>query len=334
VSLTAVSHAPALIRITDSYVVTDAVDTDPRDPTATQTITLAWPSEQGESSYPGVTLALTALDPAATLQPYPGQVSATSSGSLVVTVPNAPLAPLGVVQEIVVNALNVLAAENALASVQVERNLFTLTAPDQSQWSVVPAFVYKTAQVRPSQPVTPFIDVAAAVDIASLPNLGSGAACSTVSGSSLCQRIYTLMANLLADPDQLAALHKACTAAGAAPDAKRRMTMGCAFRFPMPAVSGTSYDTASLRPLVPIILARSFDIDGEDVAQLGDFAQLFAQAIDRWATDNAVSYGSASEPVGAQLVFDTTLYAALSGVDTPVLRFTALTLALTDIDPV
>ncbi|MGA1797287.1 hypothetical protein VH567_00730 [Sphingomonas sp. 4RDLI-65] len=324
----------ALTRITDSYVVTDAVDTDPADPAATQTITLAWTSEQGESSYSGVTLALTALDPAATLQPYPGQTSTTSATALVVTVPNAPIAPLGVVQQIAVQALNVLAAENALASVQVERNLITLTASDQSPWQVVPAFVYKTAQVRPSQPVTPFIDVATAVDIASLPNLGSGAACSSASGSSLCQRIYTLMVNLLADPDQAAALRGAYRAAGAAPDARRRMTMGCAFRFPMPAVSRTAYDTSSLRPLVPIVLARSFDIDGQDPAQLGDFATLFAQAIDQWASANAVAYGSGSEPAGAQLVFDTTLYAALSGVDTPVLRFTALTLALTDIEPV
>lgn len=331
---TATLRAAALTPITDSYVVTDAVDREPSDPTATQTITLAWPATQGQSSYPAVTLALTALDPAATLQPYPGQTSTSSAASLVVTVPNAPLVPLGVVQQITVSALNVLAAENALASVQVERNLITLTAPDQSQWDVVSEFVYKTAQVRPSQPVTPFIDVATPIDVATLPNLGSGAACGSASAASLCQRIHTLMANLLADPDQAAALHGARRAAGAAPDAKRRMKMGCSFRFPMPAVSGTPYDTASLSPLVPIVLARSFDIDGQDSAQLGDFAQLFAQAIDQWASANAVVYGSAAAPAGAQLVFDTTLYAALSGVDTPVLRFTSLTLALTDIDPV
>jgi hypothetical protein len=38
-------------------------------------------------------------------------------------------------------------------------------------------------------------------------------------------------------------------------------------------------------------------------------------------------------PPGAMLVFDITLYAALAGVNTPVLRLGNLELKLTDIDP-
>ncbi|RZM37379.1 MAG: hypothetical protein EOP67_01570 [Sphingomonas sp.] len=169
-ALMAARNVSALTSITDSYVVTDTVVGEPADPAATQTITLTWPTSQGESSYPGVTLALSALDPAAMLQPYAGQTSTTSATALIVTVPNAPLVPLGVVHQVAVKALNVLAAENALASVQVERNLLKLTAADQHDWYVVPAFVYKTAQVRPSQPVTPFIDVATVINVATSMN--------------------------------------------------------------------------------------------------------------------------------------------------------------------
>jgi hypothetical protein len=321
--------AKALAQITDNYVVTDTV----RAP-STQIIDLSWAKAQGESSYAGVTLSLTALDPASTtLQPYPNQTVTRSAGGIEVQVPNAPLAPLGVVQQIKVNSLNVLAAENALASVQVERNLITLTAPNESAWEVIPEFIYKTAQVRPSQPVTPFIDVTAPIDAATLPSRGMGTACASSSPSSLCQRIYTIMANLLADPEQSQALLAAYAATGAASDTERRMKMGCAFRFPLPAVSGTGFNQASINPLVPVVLARSFDIDGQDPAQLSDFAALFGQAIDAWAAQNSIAYGSASQPAGAQLVFDVTLYAALSGADTPVLRFTSLYLKLTDIDP-
>ncbi|QAY75870.1 hypothetical protein [Sphingosinicella sp. BN140058] len=324
----ALATAP-LTQVTDSYVITDAGEG------TTQTIMLTWPAAQGESSFAGVSLSLSALDPAsATLQPYPGQTSTTSSTALQVVVPNAPLGRLGVVQQVTANDLNVLAAENALAAVQVERNLISLEGADQQEWEVVPKFIYKTAQVRPSQPVTPFIDVVAPIDVATLPNLGTGPSCPSATAASLCQRVYTILANLLADPEQSTALLEAYQAAGATAGASRRMKMSCALRFPLAAVSGTDFDATSPSPLVPVVMARSFDIDGGDPAQLGDFASLFAQAIDAWATQNAIIYGSQSEPPGAKLVFDATLYAALSGVDTPVLRFTSLELALTDIDAV
>ena len=61
---------------------------------------------------------------------------------------------------------------------------------------------------------------------------------------------------------------------------------------------------------------------------------MFAAAIDTWANDNSVVFGAAAAPAGAMLIFDITLYAALSGVNTPVLRFSNLQLKLTDIDAV
>lgn len=316
-------------QVTDTYLIADKVVAP-----STQVIDLAWPKAQGESSYSGVTLALTALDPAsATLQPYPNQTTEPLAGGIEVRVPNAPLVPLGALHEISVAGLNVLAAENALGAVQVERNLITLSAPDNSRWEVTGAFIYTTAQVRSSQPVTPLIDVSAPIDVTTLPRLGTGTSCASPSPSSLCQRIYTILANLLADPAQSRSLAAAHAANDVGADAVRRMKMGCAFRFPLPSVSGTGFNQASINPLVPVVLARSFDINGQDPAQLGDFAALFAQAIDSWSTQNAIVYGIGAQPAGAQFVFDATLYAALSGTDTPVLNFSTLYLELTDIDP-
>jgi hypothetical protein len=85
-------------------------------------------------------------------------------------------------------------------------------------------------------------------------------------------------------------------------------------------------------PLVPIVLARSFLIDGSDPAQLGEFSALFAEAITTWASANAIAFGAAAQ-AGAQLVFDLTLFAELSGVNTPVLRLRALQLKTVDVTP-
>ncbi|MFN3657259.1 MAG: hypothetical protein ACK4UO_08405 [Pseudolabrys sp.] len=318
----------ALANITDNYVITDQRE----DGGSTQAIALAWPQEQGESSFPGVTLSLTALDPAGNLAPYPSQQLKRFPDHIAVTVQNAPMGALGVAHLIEVDALNVLAAENALAAVQVERNLIALKAPDGSTWQTVPEFVYKTPQVRPSQPVTPYIDNAMPIDAATLPGRGASAACPP-SPKSLCQRIYTIMANLLADPTQSAALCEAHRKSDVTSGTTRRVKVGCSFRFAVPSAAGAAYDDKSIAPLVPIVLARSFDIDGQDMAQLGDFSAMFANAVAGWADDNGVAFGADATPAGAMLVFDITLYAALSGVDTPVLRFGDLRLKLTDIDP-
>jgi hypothetical protein len=83
-------------------------------------------------------------------------------------------------------------------------------------------------------------------------------------------------------------------------------------------------------PLVPVVLARSFMIDGTVPAQLGDFSGVYATAVAGWAADNQVTLGPAAQ-AGARLVFDVTLYAQISGLNTPVLRLRSLQLALTDI---
>jgi hypothetical protein len=196
---------------------------------------------------------------------------------------------------------------------------------------VVPEFVYKTTFAQPSQPVTPFIDNTTAIDVTTLPDMGKGAAC-TVSPNSLCQSIYTIMRNLLADPVQSQSLADAHAAAGVTSGTTRRLKVACSFQFPVAAVAGGS-DT-SIAPLVPIVLARSFDIDGSQADQVSDFAFAYSQAIIGWAKTNDIVFGAQATPKGAVLVFDLTLYAALAGVNTPVLRLGNLQLKLTDIDPV
>ncbi|WP_144379265.1 hypothetical protein [Mesorhizobium amorphae] len=181
--------AQRLASVTDSYVVTDALQPDG----TTRLIEVQWPAAQGESSFANVALTVTALDPS-NLTPYPNQhpVQPSPPNGLLFEVENAASGGFGVAHTIEVDALNVLAAENALAVVQIERNLITLEAADKSAWQVVSEFVYKTPQVRPSQPVTPFIDNATPIDVTTLPGQGAGNACPS-SPASLCQRIYTIM---------------------------------------------------------------------------------------------------------------------------------------------
>ena len=287
-------------------------------------------------------LSVQALDPASPSFPlatsaYPNQgpIPPTAPDSSLFQVQNVPPGPPGqptlVTHRVAVDGLNVLAAENAIAAVQIERNLIALAGPDGTVWDVVREFIYMTPQVRPSQPVTPYIDNVPPpyIDVTSLPNQGTGAAC-PVSPASLCQRVYTIMSDLLADPVQGSSLLGAHEAAGLTSGTTRRVKVGCSYQFALPAVAGGT-DT-SLTPLVPIVLARSFDIDGHDPAQLGDFATLFAAAVAQWAQDNGILFGPNAVPAGAALIFDITLYAGLSGVNTPVLRFDNLRLKLTDID--
>ena len=325
--------AYGLVNVTDHYFVKDVFD----DSEQTQDITVTWPTSQGQSSFANVELRLLALDPATPmLTPYKQQTLTRTASSVEVAVKAAPVQPgLGVAQQIVMDGLNVLAAENALAAVQIERNLISLEGPDGKSWSTVPEFIYMTPQVRPSAPTTPFIDNPTPIDVTTLPTRGTATACPSASPSDLCQRIYTIMANLLTDPLQSQSLLEAFRSAGVADDdTTRRVKVGCSFSFPMPSATGQSYDTKSLSPLVPIVLARSFDIDGQQTGQIEDFALVFAKAIDVWALKNSIAYGQGSKPAGATLVFDITLYAALSGVDTPVLRFSNLQLKLTDIEPI
>lgn len=325
--------ASGLANVTDTYVIRDKPD----DGGSTQEITITrpdtWPDQKVQPSFANSTLSLTVLDPAKNLVPYPKQTLVSKKDRLTITVLDAPVGALGVAHLVKVDALNVLAAENALSSVQVERNLITLTASDKTTWQTVPEFVYMTPQVLPSQPVTPFIQHAQPVDVTELPKQGSGAGCSPES-SSLCQHIYTIMANLLADPVQAGSLVDAHLRSDVTSGTTRRVKISCSFRFAVPSATGAAYDTTSIAPLVPIVLARSFDIDGQAQSQLSDFSVLFANAIAKWARNNDIIFGPCATPVGAMLVFDITLYAALSGADTPVLQFSNLQLMLSDISPV
>jgi large repetitive protein len=216
--------------------------------------------------------------------------------------------------------------------VQIERNLISLQGSDGHWYQVVNEFIYTTALVRPSQPLTPYIDNEPTeypdppnwIDVAKLP---------PVTPRTLYQRIYNVMSDLLADAVHAPALRAAYRVAGTS-DTTRRVKVACSYQFPVGAVGGTTDNTISISPLVPVVMARSFDIDGQDGAALASFATLFAAAIGGWAHDNNVIFGPTTTLKDATLRFDITLYAKLSGVNTPVLRLNNLQLKLTDIDSV
>ncbi len=315
-----------LVKVTNTYVITQQ-----QSDLTTRLITLQWPPAQGQSYFTNVTLSIKALDPQspdfpnlASAYPNQGPVTQPPPNSSQFQVQDAPADQLGAAHRVEVDGLNVLAAENAIAAIQVERNLITLYGADGKPYQVVSEFVYMTSEVRPSQPVTPFIDNVPPPYI-NVASLGQG------SPASLYQHVYTIMSDLLADPVQAASLLKAHQAAGVTTGTTRRVKVACSYQFPIPAVAGGT-DT-SINPLVPVVLARSFDIDGHEPSQLGDFATLFANAIAGWANHNGIVFGANATPAGASLVFDITLYAGLSGGNLPVLRFDNLQLNLTDINP-
>ncbi len=317
-----------LRNITDQYVITD------KRQNGSQIITLTWDPQQGESSFGGVTLSTEALTPS--LQPYPNQVTGTVPNGITDTyVPVPALEDNWVVHQVEVDSLNVLAAENALAGVQVERNLIEMTSRDGTQWLAQDEFVYMTPIVRATQPVTPFIDNSTPINIAQLPNQGISTGCPQAPPPpglpSLCQRIYTMMYDLLSDPDLLSRLAGARLSAGLDDSAQRRVKVACSFQYPIAAATGGSGGLNPISPLFPVVLARSFLIDGAQTDQLNDFSGLYAHAIATWSFNNNIMFGAAAQPVGAQFVFDITLYAQLSGLNTPVLRLRNLQLKLTDI---
>ena len=109
------------------------------------------------------------------------------------------------------------------------------------------------------------------------------------------------------------------------------MKMACSFQYPVASAGGVT-SANPVMPLVPIVLARSFLIEGSDLAQLGEFSAQFARAITGWTSANAIAFGALAQ-AGARLVFDLTLYAELSGVNTPVLRLRSLQLETADVTP-
>jgi hypothetical protein len=143
-----------------------------------------------------------------------------------------------------------------------------------------------------------------------------------------------MMNDLIGDPGQVMALLAAQQNAGLDPSAVRRVKVGCSFGYPVVAAAGGTVGLAPIVPMIPVTLARSFTIDGAQPSQISTFAQLYANAVADWSKRNGVIFGANSLPAGGQLVFDVTLYAELSGVNTPVLRLRNLRLSTTDIDPV
>jgi hypothetical protein len=111
--------------------------------------------------------------------------------------------------------------------------------------------------------------------------------------------------------------------------APRRVKVACSFQYPVSSASGVP-SANPVSPLVPVVLARSFVIDGSQPDQLSAFSGAFAQAAAGWAAANEVTLGPTAQQ-GAQFVFDITLYAQISGLNTPVLRLRNLQLKLTDI---
>ncbi|WP_294330368.1 hypothetical protein [uncultured Sphingomonas sp.] len=316
-----------LLRITDSYGVEDVAIGGG----SNRTVTISW--TDAESSFAGATVSIEALDPTS-LAPYPDQTQQRTAQSVIDTyTPQPPLADDWIVHQIGVQGLNVLAAENALASVQVERNLLTMEAGGKP-WSAKTAFVYMTPVVSATQPITPFVDYAVPINVAQLPSAGTCSACTqtTPAGTqSLCQYVYTILSDLLANEVSGAVLGDARRSAGLGAAATRRMKIACSFQYAVASAAGVS-SANPVAPLVPVVLAPSFLIDGSDPAQLGGFAAHFAESITAWTSANGLVFGPAAQP-GARLVFDLTLFAELSGSNLPVLRLRTLQLSMADVTP-
>ncbi|HEU4885759.1 MAG TPA: hypothetical protein VFT45_26220 [Longimicrobium sp.] len=319
--------ARALANVTDSYTITDVAQGPGQ-----QLITLTW--AERESSFDGASLSIVAISPQ-TGEAYPNQRAGTvPNGITDAYSPQPPLVDDWVIHQVEVDGLNVLAAENALSGVQVQRNVITMESGGTA-YTAQAEFIYNTPMVRATQPITPFVDNADPINVATLPNQGIGTGCPTTTTPpgipGLCQRIYTLMYDLLVDDagEQLVA---AQLLAGMAEDdgAPRRVKVACSYQYRVAAAGGVPTSLNPVSPLVPVVLARSFVIDGTQPDQLSGFSGAFATAAAGWAADNGVTLGTGAQ-AGSQFVFDITLYAQISGLNTPVLRLRNLQLALADI---
>ena len=306
-------------QVTDQYTVTDkAVDSN-------RVITLTW--EKAESTFTGASISVTALSP--DLTPYPNQQTGTVPDGITDTYLAVPdVVDNWVTHQLEVDCLNVLSAENARPAIQIERNLISLDYPKGTPWTTQSEFVYMTPFVEATQPVTPFLDNSAVINVAQLPHQGACKTCPQ-SPASLCQRISTILSDLLTDPGQL--LSRAGVAGNSS--SNYRLKVGCSFAYPVNAAAGLPPADNPISPLVPIVLARSFDIDPSVGGQIDTFAAAFAAAISSWAAANQIVFGNSPQPVGGQLIFDVTLFAQLSGNSRPLLRLRKLQLSLSDVDP-
>jgi hypothetical protein len=294
--------------VSDPYVIDDQVLSG-----NSRQITLTWTGQQ--SSMPGGTLAIVGVAPDGTV--YPGQQSSSiTNGIQDDYTANPPIVDDWVSHLLTVQGIDVLTAENARAGIQVERNLITLDGEN-----VKTEYVYMTPYVEAPQPVTPFLDNDAPINMTTLPSVTPGTACSGTNPANLCQRVNTLLMNLLtiSSPGGSASYH--------------RLKLACSFAYPLTSAAGMPAAANPLTPLIPVVFARSFDIqDSEMAGQVGAFSAQYAAAIEEWTAGNAITFGSGSAPAGGQLIFDVTLFAQLSGNSRPLLRLRNLQLALTDIE--
>jgi hypothetical protein len=307
--------------VTDQYTITDlAVEN-----TDSRIITLTWPSV--ESSLPGASIGVVAIAPDGT--PYAGQTPGQVPNGITDTyTATPPISADWVAHQMEVDCLNVLTAENARPGVQIERNLIILEDAHDNPWTAIQEFVYMTPFVEAAQPVTPFIDNDTPIDVAKLPIQTPIAGCPS-SPASLCQRIGTILNDLLSNPAQLAARNTAASE----PSSIYMLKIGCGFQYPINAAANMPDNDSPILPLIPVVLARSFAIDVSQAGQIGSFASAYAGAIQAWASVNGILFGSSSKPTGGQLIFDVTLFAQLSGNNRPLLRLRNLQLALSDVDP-
>ncbi|MGA3372743.1 MAG: hypothetical protein ABSC48_13385 [Terracidiphilus sp.] len=307
--------------VTNQYTITDL----PVQNTGSRIITLTWPTV--ESSLPGASIGVVAIAPDGT--PYPGQTPGqVPNGITDIYTATPPISADWVAHQMEVDCLNVLTAENARPGVQIERNLIILEDAHDNPWTVIPEFVYMTPLVEAAQPVTPFLDNDMPIDVAKLPIQEPIAGCPS-SPASLCQRIGTILNDLLSNPTQLAARNTAASE----PSSVYMLKIACGFRYPINAAANMPDGDTTIQPLVPVVLARSFSIDVSQAGQIGSFSSAYAGAIQKWASINGILFGSSPKPTGGQLVFDVTLFAQLSGNNRPLLRLRNLQLALSDIDP-
>jgi len=284
----------------------------------------------GTSVVPGALVEIEPFDPTAlsggvrTARPATGR-GTTADGCQKVTY-EAPISETFVTHQIEVDCLSVLLTENALAGVQLARNAELLGAEPQGE------FIYKTPLVRFTQPVTPFIDNATPVDV---PNQVQ-----KPDPPTLANWIDALLEKLLADAGDLkaiAALFKTGglgTGEGAPADEAitRRLKMETRFAYPLPSVAGGSEDSP-FAPRVPVVLARSFEIQVNDGGTaIQTFSDEYAAGIEAWTTARGIVLGT-DDPPGVRLAFDVTLYGQLSKTEIPVLRLRDLRLPLEVIQP-
>jgi hypothetical protein len=308
-------------RVVSNYTITDPPAEGPR------TITMSWEPGQLNMS---PALSILAISPDGAPYSDPPQRHEAAANAVTTTYTPAPSqSGYLVTHQVEVGSLNVLSVENALACVRLRRNLIMLPDPDGKHWTINDEFVYETPTVRASGPLKMSVINDALIDLVSLPNQGRGAACPP-SAASLCQRIFTMMHSLLAEP-RLMAVPSMTVAAESNAGAKRGLRVACNFRHRV-----SPLEEFPIYAVIPVMLVPFFDVSVADpllTDELNQQAAQFAQGIQHWSEQNLITFGPSSTHEDACLIFEITVYALLSDPNTPVLKLSNLQLKLTDVDP-